>query len=257
MSFSSSSLGPQGWALVVILSGALISVPFVRSNTGSRDQQGYYSLVAGLNDSANEWSTRPGGLRQDDYQDSTETELDSPSLPEWARKPSPLDSLIQQSKLESKLSQNSPSLLDRKPAPHKAWTSQPHEACLQIRDDVPDQKLSSNRMMTPFSDSPENGLAAAQSSLAELVWPDVAIGQQLAKSRSSGSILAASSRASDFPVASLESRGRSVDDLPDAGLIDKKEPVAGVERARPIGAQLRRGLAPDDSRFIFQPGTKQ
>lgn len=251
-------LGPNGWALAVVFLGALLSFPFLRQNSLDVARQENSSDPASQNFSVSAQRIPGSRILKDEPTFSVDSNSDSRSLPEWARKTSPLDSLIQQSGRSEVDSQVS--LPDKKPTPQRVWTLQPPESSKpsidssHSRQDFADHQKSGGIRSTPFSEIPDSGSSNPQSSIAKLVWPDVAIDEQLAEAKSKRSILPASRKSQNGSVVKQSKLNSSHDELPPARSVKKTSDERPAERARPFGAQLKRELKPDDARFIYQPG---
>jgi hypothetical protein len=255
MTFDFSRISPRGWAVTIVISGSLISVPFMRANhvPGLRQsQESEFLSGASASQSTPDQPERldgrstslatptrvsafrlppPGAVPSPTVADSSQAV--TTEFPEWVRKPSPLDELLHSSEPGQSTEATAPPL--RKPTAFRTWSDETKN----LRQ-VAEIERDSLRRHTPFSDSNPSSTAASPS-LAHLVWPDQDLPQFADRpSRPAAELVGSRS--------STELAG------PNRHQFNSSPHGDGIQASKNVGASLRSQVVPSRELFIHQPG---
>lgn len=232
-----SRLGPRGWALMAILSGGVIAVPFMRGSLPALDEP------APTADSAVPTSVMQNAKHPENA-DRSLPSIDAPNqstlndFPEWARKPSPLDALIQGHSNPAIQRASEPARIElRSPTRLEPWTDMPDS-----RGSATPSSSYSNNSGTPFSDK-VNDPNSMSPALARIEWPDK--DYQFFPQRNEPKLTElVGVRSEPDKTQADDSVGGSIPLRPN------------VPTKKPIGAELRSHRIPQNELFILQPGLK-
>jgi len=235
MTFNFSRISPRGWAVTIVISGSVISVPFMRANhvPGLRQSQEseFLSGVCARQSTPDRLERLDG--RSTSLATPTRVSTFTTEFPEWVRKPSPLDELLHSSEPGQSTEATAPPL--RKPTPFRTWSDETKNL-----GQVAEIERDTLHRHTPFSDSNRSSTAASPS-LAHLVWPDQDLPQ----------IADHPSR----PAAELVG-SRSSTELggPNRHQFNSSSHGGGIQASKNVGASLRSQVVPSRELFIHQPG---
>jgi hypothetical protein len=253
MSFGGSQISPKVWALVVVLSGSLLSTAFLRSSSANREIESHSRSNGPLSSWINISDSGPVETVGSHKLFSSQSSQTSTSFPEWARQPSALDALINQPLSLSGPPDSVLSSGSSKPTPYRIRTEGPSEGLqYDSRAGVTDELKGFST--TPFAEATQLGMNTKRSDQVDLVWPDSSLEQHIANRQKNNAILPASSKAAESRNEFSALKGFTGEELPKARLFDQSSNQTNSERTRAIGARLSSELPPDPSKYIFQPG---